>query len=166
MPAIVVVGGVATISLSLLIGLGILVLAIGILIGLAIGHWLWKPDASKREELATWSIELALRPQDQLDPATSGYTIRDNDTFKAFVFATIHGIPGKQPLQGVPVTFAVSSGAVTMQPTGGAVVTGTDGLATIDVTPASKGAITVTATAVVDGTSLATLPSPSYPVVY
>lgn len=164
MPVVAVAGGVVTIPLSLLIGLGVLVLGIGILIGVLIGRAIWKPDASKREELATWSIELALRPVDQKDPATSGYTIRDNDTFQAFVFASINGLTAKQPLQGVPVTFAVSSSAVTMQPAGGGVVTGTDGLATIDVTPASKGAITVTATAVIDGTSLATLPSPTYPV--
>ena len=120
-------------------------------IGCLIGHALGEPDPGLCETTARWSIEMRLTPE-QADPQATTYHVLGSDLFHALVYATIDGVPGKHGLRGVEVTFDVNPALYTV-PANRKMLTGSDGVATLQVTTLTSGRTTVAAAATIGGTT-------------
>ena len=143
-----------------LVLLGVLAVAAALVaIGCLIGHAFGEPDPAHCEAAARWIIELQLTPA-QADPQTTRYHIEGSDSFQAFVYATIDGVPGKHGLQGVEVTFDVNPALYT-SPSNRKIRTGIDGRATLSVTTLTSGRTTVAAAATISGATQS-VTSPMY----
>ena len=133
------------------------VAAVLVATGCLIGHALGEPDPEHCEAATRWFIELRLTPA-QADPQATGYHIEGGDSFQAFVYATIDGVAGKHGLQGIEVTFDVNPSVYTL-PSNRKIVTGSDGVATLQVTTFTSGWTTVAAATTINGaTQSATSP--------
>jgi hypothetical protein len=135
------------------------VAAVLVAVGCLIGHAFGEPDPAHFEAPARWLIELQLTHA-QADPHATGYHIEGSDSFQAFVYATIDGVPGKHGLQGVDVTFDVNPALYT-SPSNRKIRTGTDGVATLSVTTLTSGRTTVAAAATISGATQS-VTSPMY----
>jgi hypothetical protein len=133
-----------TISVAILLLIGLDGVAVGLLLGFSLGRVTAKLPELTATWHGTWDETTA-----QADP---GYVITGTDAFTFRLVASVASLSGAHGLSHVPVAFSYSGSSSLMLPTP-RVETDAGGLARLDVSAVKEGTANLKATVVIDGVS-------------